>query len=227
MTHMEIQGREISNIYLVDDDPEIREIYELTLEDLHINMQEINKVTSVQELLSKTTANDGFVCDFRLNTKRYSPIDGDIIVSSLYQKKVPAVLCSRDVDTVSSVRRLRHAIPCILNARELNSDTVKTAFEICIKEFSGNFSPLRRPWPTLIRFENIVSQATDSIRVAIVIPGWDSQTMLETDILSNDTAIFNAVQQAFASGTIFRCKALVNLDAESQTDVYIKDWVLV
>jgi CheY-like chemotaxis protein len=226
MHAIKIYDREISRILLVDDDPNIRSLYEFNLEDMNIDTEEIEVVSSVAELLSSINKADGFVCDLNLNSRKYSPVNGDVIVSALYQQNSPAVLCSRDVDNVSSVRRLRHSIPCVLDARELNSDNVRKAFEICIKEFSGEYSVFRKPWPTLIRFENIVLQTNDAVRVAIVIPGWDSQSLVEVDITKTDGTIYDDVMRAFAAGEVYRCKAVVNLEVETSRDLYIKDWNL-
>ncbi|MFK3817033.1 hypothetical protein ACI2KG_10520 [Pseudomonas sp. NPDC089407] len=227
MHAIKIHDREISRILLLDDDPDIRGLYEFSLEDMNVATEEVEVVKSVQALLSQINSADGFVCDLNLNSRKYSPVNGDVIVSALYGKKSPAVLCSRDVDNVSSVRRLRHSIPCVLDARDLNSDNVRSAFEVCIKEFAGQYSTSRKPWPTLIRFENIVLQTNDAVRVAVVIPGWDSQSLVEVDITKADGVIYKNVLQAFKSGDVFRCKAIVNLEVETSRDLYIKDWNLV
>lgn len=227
MQAIKICDREISRILLLDDDPNIRGLYEFNLEGMNVVTEEVEVVNSVNALLSQINQFDGFVCDLNLNSRKYSPVNGDVIVSALYEKKSPAVLCSRDVDNVSSVRRLRHSIPCVLDARDLNSDNVRNAFEICIKEFSGQYSIFRKPWPTLIRFENIVLKTNDAVRVAVVIPGWDSQSLVEVDITKSDGDIYNKVLRAFNSGEVFRCKAIVNLEVETSRDLYIKDWGLV
>lgn len=227
MHAIKIHDREISRILLLDDDPDIRGLYEFSLEDMNVATQEIEVVKSVPALLSQINSADGFVCDLNLNSRKYSPVNGDVIVSALYGQKSPAVLCSRDVDNVSSVRRLRHSIPCVLDARDLNSDNVRSAFEVCIKEFAGQYSTFRKPWPTLIRFENIVLQTSDAVRVAVVIPGWDSQRLIEVDITRADGVIYSNVLQAFNSGEVYRCKAIVNLEVETSRDLYIKDWNLV
>lgn len=227
MQAIKIYDREISRILLLDDDPNIRGLYEFNLEDMNIATEEVEVVNSVHGFLAGISPADGFVCDLNLNSRKYSPVNGDVIVSALYSQKSPAVLCSRDVDNVSSVRRLRHSIPCVLDARDLNSESVRNAFEVCIREFSGDYSVFRKPWPTLIRFENIVLQTNDAVRVAVVIPGWDSQRLVEVDITKGDGDIYFSVLRAFRAGEVFRCKAIVNLEVETSRDLYIKDWNLV
>lgn len=226
MHAIKIHNREISRILLLDDDPNIRSLYEFNLEDMNVDTEEVEVVNSVPAFLAQINHADGFVCDLNLNSRKYSPVNGDVIVSALYRQNSPAVLCSRDVDNVSSVRRLRHSIPCVLDARELNSENVRNAFEVCIKEFAGEYSVFRKPWPTLIRFENIVLQTNDAVRVAVVIPGWDSQSLVEVDITKADGKIYNDVLQAFGAGEVYRCKAIVNLEVETSRDLYIKDWNL-
>lgn len=227
MQAIKIHDREISRILLLDDDPNIRGLYEFNLEDMNVATEEVEVVNSVRGFLAGISHADGFVCDLNLNSRKYSPVNGDVIVSALYSQQSPAVLCSRDVDNVSSVRRLRHSIPCVLDARDLNSESVRNAFEVCIREFSGDYSVFRKPWPTLIRFENIVLQTNDAVRVAVVIPGWDSQRLVEVDITKGDGDIYFSVLRAFRAGEVFRCKAIVNLEVETSRDLYIKDWNLV
>jgi hypothetical protein len=227
MQAVNIEGKDISRVFLIDDDPSVRDLYQFHLDDVHVETEKVVSISGMDQLLQASNDHDGFVCDFHLNNSRYSPINGDVIVSGLYQKKIPAVLCSRDVDTVSSVRRLRHSIPCIIEARDLNVDSIMQSFATCIREFSGNFSKERRPWPTLIRIENIVQRSPTFLRVAVVIPGWEPQSIVEVDILKAEVGLCADIIKAIDGGDVFRCKAQVNLDSESQRDVYVKDWVLI
>lgn len=225
MQALSIEGREISRVFLIDDDPTVREGYDEILYDLNVNKCEIVKIPSLQDLISKSDLHDGYVCDFQLTNTKYSPVNGDIIVSQLYKSKIPAVLCSRNAEMASTVRNLRHAIPCILDARDLNGDNVVTAFSTCIKEFSGKFAKHRRPWPTLVRIESIVLQTPEFSRVAVVVPGWDPHTMIEIDLMRAEMPFYENVIQTLAQGELFRLKASVNLDADGLKDIYIKDWV--
>lgn len=227
MHTVNIEGREISRVFLIDDDPSVRELYEYHLDGFRVNTEEVLHIAGMEQLLKASNDHDGFVCDFHLNNSRYSPINGDVIVSNLYKKNIPAVLCSRDVDTISSVRRLRHSIPCIIEARNLNGESVMDAFATCIREFSGNFSSIRRPWPTLIRIENVVQESSSNLRVAVVVPGWEAQSIIEVDISKAEVGFCADIVQSINSGDVYRCKAQVNLDAESQTDIYIKDWISI
>ncbi|QZX82358.1 response regulator [Metapseudomonas otitidis] len=225
MQTLELHNRSISRILLIDDNPIIREGYEDTIEDLGIRTEEINSIRSLDELLGFTNINDGYICDFHLNGTTYSPVNGDVIVSNLYNMKVPAILCSRDIETAASVRRFRHSIPCILSARELSPDSVVASFETCIQEFSGKYSKERRPWETLLRVESLDSCSDTRARVQLVIPGWDADSLVETEISGEDISFFDKIIAGLNSGEYFRCKAKVNLDACDLKEIYIKDWV--
>lgn len=221
---MQVEGRIISRVLLVDDSPEIRCFYGMSLDDLEAKTEEVESLPDLQNFVSSVSMSDGVVCDLNLNTGFYSKVNGDVIVSTLYGRKSPAVLCSRDAESVSSVRRLRHAIPCLIEAKNLNPDTVNSAFELCLKEFKGEYSFSRKPFPTLIRFENLIFQTDHFIKTAVVIPGWDSGSLVEVDIAPEDGAIYKAVKDAFAHGEIFRCKATVNLQVEVLKDLYVTGW---
>lgn len=227
MQALSIEGREISRVFLIDDDPDVREGYDGILYDLNVRKEEVTKIRNVAELIKFSDWHDGYVCDFQLTNTMYSPINGDVIVSSLYEKKIPAVLCSRNAEMVSSVRSLRHSIPCILDARDLNGDNVVAAFSTCIKEFSGTFSRQRKPWPALVRIENIVISGDGFARVAVVVPGWDPQTMIEIDVYPHQQEFYQLMVDTLNGGDIFRAMAKVNLDAEGLKDIYIKDWALI
>lgn len=225
MHALNLYDREISRIFLVDDNPDIREGYEEAIEDLGVSTEEIISVGSLPDLYNKVGKSDGFICDFHLNSAKYSPVNGDVIVSGLYERKVPAVLCSKDANTAHSVRRFRHSIPRILTARDFTPESVVEAFSVCISEFSGNFSKDRRPWDTLIRFEELISDGGDVARALIAVPGWDYKTLLEIEIAREDIRFYGEIINSLRKGLIFRCKAKVNLDAKVPDDLYVKEWI--
>lgn len=227
MGALNLVDRSISKIFLIDDNPIIREGYEDAIEDLGVETQEITIVSSLDDLYQVASANDGFICDFHLNNALYSPVNGDVIVAGLYERKIPAVLCSRDAETAHSVRRFRHSIPSILSPRELSSDSVLSAFAACINEFSGKYSRERRPWETLVRFEELVFDGGDSARVYIVVPGWDTKALIEIEISRSDISFYEEIVAALRSQQTYRCKAFVNLDAVGMQELYVKDWVSI
>lgn len=225
MNALNLYDREISKIFLIDDNPSVREGYEGAIEDLGVATEEIVSVGDLRDLYSKVGTGDGFICDFHLNSAKYSPVNGDVIVSGLYERKVPAVLCSKDANTAHSVRRFRHSIPRIITARDFSPDSVVEAFTVCIKEFSGEYSLDRRPWNTLIRLEELISDAGEVARVLITVPGWDTKSSLEIEISRQDIYFYDQIISSLAQGEMYRCKAKVNLDARSADDLYVKEWV--
>ena len=225
MSALAFRDRNISRIFLVDDDPAIRGGYEDAIESLGVQTQDVELVSSLGSLLDMAGVNDGFVCDFHLNHSTYSPVNGDVIVSNLYERKIPAILCSRDAEAAHSVRGVRQSIPCILTARDFSPESVMRGFSECIKEFSGEFSKGRRPWEALIRFESLISVSGDGARVLLAIPGWDSDTIFEVDVFKRDIPFFDKLVGVLKAGDIFRCMSRVNLGADEMKDIYIKDWM--
>lgn len=225
MVALNIVDRSVSRILLIDDKANVRELYDDAVWDLGVKTEEIFSVPSLMEFLSGASANDGVICDFHLTSPKYSSVNGDVIVSSLYKKGVPAVLCSFDADTAHSVRRFRHAIPRILTPRELNSAAVVEAFTTCVKEFSGNYSVDRKPWPTLVRFEELLDHRSGLARVLITLPGWDPKMVIDIEISKDDIPFYDDIVTSLESEVGFRCKAKVNLDAKDVGGLYVKDWV--
>ncbi|WP_448195379.1 hypothetical protein [Pseudomonas aeruginosa] len=225
MHALNIHDRSVSRIFLVDDNPSIRESYDDAIYDLGVKTEEVKSVSNIIDLFNNVGTSDGFICDFHLTTSKYSTVNGDVIVSGLYQRGVPAVLCSRDAETAHSVRRFRHAIPRILTARDLNADSVVEAFSECIKEFAGNYSKDRRPWDTLVRFEELTQYEGDIARALITVPGWDPQQTLEIEIARPDMDFYDELISALSNKDPYRCRAKVNLDAKDLGDLYVKEWV--
>lgn len=225
MQILNVGDRDISSVYLVDDDPEIRSSYDLAISDLDIATKDVDSITNVQELVESASRADGFICDFLLTRFRYSPVNGDVIVSNLYKNRIPAVLCSRNADAAVSVRRHRHLIPCILDDQTLNGENLVKSFTTIVDEFNGIYIDKRKPWHALVRVEGIVARHQNYTRVALIIPSWDLNHPVEIDISPTDIPFYTDMVQALEAGDMYRCKAQVNLEAEGTNDVYIKDWI--
>ncbi len=220
--------RTINTVRLIDDDANVRAGYSYFVDDLNIAAEEIDgPITSPQQLIGLfDLKHDAAICDLNLKTKNYSTYNGDEIVSSLYDMKIPAVLCTRWAgDLPEPVRHRRRQIPVVLSTSDLTSDSLRDAFQICINEFAGKFSELRRPWRTLIRVEGGENVGGDHFRLNIVIPAWNPNIGLTFVVPTTGNPVLSNICKK-ATHDIVRIFGQVNLGAEKEEDIYIDGWSL-
>lgn len=223
-----LADRIINTVRLIDDDAHVRAGYSYCVEDLNIAAEEISgPITDCGRLINLFDQNhDAVICDFNLKTKNYSTHNGDEIVSSLYARKIPAVLCTRWAsDLPEPVRHRRRQIPVVLTPNDLTSESLREAFSICINEFSGEFSVLRRPWRTLVRVEGGEDVGGGHFRLNVVIPAWNPSIGLTFVVPTTGNAALSSICKQ-ATSDIVRIFGQVNLGAEKEEDIYIDGWSL-
>lgn len=223
---LNIQDRQIERVVLIDDNADVRKNYGYHVDDLNLQPFSIeNPIRTLDDLLNNFTSDrDGAICDYHLNNSTYSVFNGDEIVKTLYLRKFPALLCSRDSDAPHSIRRLRQYIPNLVFSSDLSSEIIEKSFEISIAEFKGNFRSNRKPYQTLVRIENKDDFQKDCMKVSVVIPGWDTKRMIEIIIKKEETPIFDDIKTSLEYGQDYRAFATVNLGTESPDEIYIHEW---
>lgn len=223
---MKIDSAEIERVVLIDDNPSVRKQYSYSVVDLQLEPIQIDKsFRSVEELISFANfSNAGVICDYHLMSTTYSPFNGDEIVTDFYHRQKPSLLCSRAEEAAYAVRRLRQFIPNVISPSDLSPERVVECFEVCIQEFRGKFLPQRKPYQTLVRIENKEDFKEGAMKVSVVIPGWDSQKMIDIVVQQGDTTIFSEMKRTLDAGDDFRAYATVNLGSESSDEIYIYNW---
>lgn len=224
---LQLEDRTIQNIRLIDDDLGTRTGYRFHVDDLELNaIEETGPINAVEALLKKMDAlHDAVICDLNLKTKNYSPFNGDELVSQFYSHHIPAVLCTRFADELPEpIKHKRRRIPVVLSSSEVNADSIKEAFSMCIQEFAGNFSSQRRPWRAMVRVEGGEAVGGNHYRLNIVLPGWDPKTGLT--IVVPAMGVLKEICSRAEKKEIVRAFAQVNLGAEKASDIYIDEWAL-
>jgi len=219
----------IDRVKLIDDDPEVRALYKYSVEDLELFPEEISGPIGDAGTLIETfdSAADAAICDYNLKSKNYANTDGSVVVSKLYSRNVPAVLCTRWAGHVSDqIRYWRRRIPVVLSPNELNPETLLSAFEVCAKEFGGGFSDFRRPWRAMVRVESAEDAGGGHIRLNLVIPSWKSSVGLSYVVPPQPGAVLQDICRRAMVGEVVRSFGQVNLGVESDEDVYIDDWTM-
>ncbi|WP_186105604.1 hypothetical protein [Burkholderia gladioli] len=223
---LQLIDRVIERVTLIDDDPSVRAGYRLHVEDLNLSSDEIEgPIGNVDDFIEnlKKGAN-GIICDYHLKSRLYSQVDGDVLVSKMYQSKLPVVLCTRWDDAAASIRSRRRYIPIILKPDDLSDKSLRDAFETCVNEFRGVFAEQRRPWKALVRIESARAIAGDGFRLSVIVPAWDSSCGVEVDVVKGENSLFEGLVDDVLAGGIGRAFAQVNLGAESADDLFFSDW---
>lgn len=225
---LNLSDRTIDRVCLIDDKAEVRAMYRYAVEELQLNPHEITgPITDFTDLISSfNSTRDAVICDFQLTAANYARQTGDWLVSGLYNKQIPALLCTRwsGAGLPEEVRFRRRQIPVILSPKDLEPDAIRSAFNTCTEEFSGKFSKARKPWRTLIRIEGAEEHGINHYRVRMVVPSWDPNVGLSFVVPNSDQILTSLVQRAL-NGEIVRAFGQVNLGAESDLDIYIDEWV--
>lgn len=222
-----IQNKLIEKVRLIDDDVGVRQSYKFQVEELNIDAAEVTgPIADIPSLLqSFDTKNNAVICDFNLKVKNYSLINGDEIVSGLYQKNVPVVLCTRADHLPEAIKRRRRHIPVILSPSNLSPENLYQAFEVCIEEFNGDFKAVRKPWRTFLRIEGGELLGNDDLlQVNLVIPEWDPSTLLSFEWYIGQNEALRKVRDGIAHGDIVRIYATVNVGAGGPDDLYVEEW---
>lgn len=213
-----IDGTSIERVVVFDDNPAAREAYTYPLEELHVEPIPVEgpleSVDQVAELLP--TRAGAVLCDYHLTKKNYAAFNGEEIIVRCYEKKIPAVLCTRYTDT-DRLRRHRRSIPVLMRLGDLSPETIVSGFRSCIMEFGGDFQPDRRPWRTLVRVEEVVEEGPTK-SVYVVLPGWDPNKVVRLgleDLPAN-------IQPLAKVGKRFH--AQVNVGADRDDELYFVEW---
>lgn len=223
-----LSDRIIERVCLIDDKADVRTMFRYLVEDLSLIPNEVvGPIGDFDNLIATFDAShDAVICDFQLTAANYAYRTGDWLVSSLYQKRIPALLCTRWAGSglPDEVRFRRRQIPVVLRPNELDPDSIKGAFQVCAEEFSGKYSKIRKPWRALIRIEGAEANGPNHFRLAIVIPSWDPNVGLSFVVPHGASLVLSDIAKRAARGEIVRAFAQVNLGADSDTDVYIDQW---
>jgi len=209
----------IKRVTIIDDDPDVRQSYGFSVEDLALEPILIDG--PVQEpatfLAEITSSANAAICDHHLmKVKSYSSCNGAPLVSEMYKMHFPAILCTKYEDaSIDEIRPLRRNIPVLLNPSDLEPESFEHGIRLCINEFKGEFVPVRRPWRALVRVEDVDDgKGIDSFFV--VVPSWDSNQVIRLfhkDVPEN-------IRSLIVPGK--RLHAMVNLGAERYEEIYFE-----
>ena len=214
-----IEGRSVTRISIVDDDRAVRQSYELSVQELGLQpLNEAGPLGTLEEFAPKVPARaDAAVCDFKLRVKKYAGFDGAALVARWYDSGFPALLCTRyDRASADEIRQFRSKIPVMLTPNDLDPEQIVKGLTICLRELKGAAAPSRQLWPTVVRVEDVDFERSPS--AYLIVPAWNPNESIRL-LLANMPV---EVQGLFKPEA--RLMAQVNLGAESYEDLFFQDW---
>lgn len=218
---LQLVGKKIERITIVDDDANARQAYEFSVEDLGLEplSKEGPLPQSIDSFLKQLLeSSEALLCDYHLKTTVYANFDGDELVGRCYKKGFPAVLCTAYTDfDVTLMRSRRRFIPVLLKPDEVEPDAIARGLENCLNEFNNEFLPSRKPWRTLVRVEEVEEDSNQKY-FYVVVPGWDTRKKIR--LYFDDLP--STMHKVIKAGKRFH--AQVNVGAEIDGDLYFDGW---
>jgi hypothetical protein len=148
--------------------------------------------------------------------RNYAGFNGAETVALMYQNQFPAVLCTRyEQSSIDEMRRFRRFIPVLMKPNELTPGSLVKGFEICINEFTDNYSTHRKPWRTLVRVDDLDEE---NGYFYVIVPAWDPNQIIRI----RKTDLPKKVLEKL--GRKSRFHALVNVGAELHQEIYFDNW---
>ena len=208
----------LHKVAVIDDEPEVRASYADYLEDLGWEpVDEPGPLGRLDRFVEKSRRHShAAICDHRMRISNYAGFDGAQLVSRYYQKRFPALLCTRFEDDIDEIRPHRKYIPILLNWEDLmDPDTIRFSFERLFAELRGEIPPSRRPWRTLIHVCDVDRQRGF---FHFFVPGWNPHKGLRLRIRD----IPRDVQPHLHDDSWLH--AHVNIGAENHEDLFFERW---
>ena len=219
-----IAKRSIQKISIIDDQALVRESYEFSVEDL--GLESVSETGPLDEKLPNcvkavSQRADAAICDYNLKLNAYSSFNGAELAAEFYKMQFPAVLCTKWYPAViDEMRQYRRFIPSLVDPASLDPTSIKTGIESCIREFGGDYRPVRRPWRAMIRIEDIRQTDGGSEFAFVVVPAWSSNQVVRLPT----TLIPPEILKKLGAGS--RLHAKVNLGAVGNEELFFEAWEL-
>jgi CheY-like chemotaxis protein len=217
---VQLADRTINRIAIIDDQADVRASYEFNVEDLGLeSVSEAGPLDSLVNVVAGMAGkSDAAICDYNLKVRDYSTFNGAELVAELYKTFFPALLCTKwHTASIDEMRQFRRYIPTLIDPAALDPSSIRDGLEVCIREFGGDFAPIRKPWRALIRVEDVRgSQGTPFVYV--IIPSWNTKEVVRLTKEVFPPELFPRLRPGA------RLHARINLGAESHEELFFEEW---
>jgi hypothetical protein len=218
---LQLLSREIDETLIVDDQQDARDAYEETVEDAQLTpILERGPVEGgAEQYFARVREGPATaaLCDQLLAHRNYARFEGAEFVARCTMHGFPAVLCTNYDELMDDIRPFRRWIPSLQKPHEMGVHEFVGGLEECVHEIEQGFRPHRKPWRTMIK---VVEVHADERRFMLEVPAWSS-TVVPLKFRNIPDEIIACLAPDF------RCRARVNLEAETLDDIYFCEWQLV
>jgi hypothetical protein len=217
---VKIVGKDIDRFLVIDDDEAMRETEVDLISDMGVDAVSVTgPLGPISYFIDyKCGGADAAIADFHLRPFDYASFDGAELVAAWYDRRFPALLCTRfEQSDIDEIRVFRKRIPVLLTPDNLNIDNIMKGVETTLNEFEGEYLASRRGWRTLVRIEEIDIKAGF---IYLIIPAWNPNDGIKLRTISWPKHI------ADLSRLPISLYAEVNLNAEKQEELYLDNWAL-
>jgi hypothetical protein len=222
---LKLLDREISKVYVIDDDSDSREGYGLTVEEIDVEtVLQNERVDDISRFLLVIGNQDAVVSDHHLKkSSSYFPMNGANFIHKCYERHIPSVLVTKyEMASYHEIRPFKRNIPVVLTPEQFNPDSLIKALELCVTEFKGSFSQTRKTWKTLVRFDDVIKDDANNKTVAMaILPSWNRNLVINLKMMELPEEI-----QKIAEADL-RLYAHVNIDAEDPYELYFQNWEII
>jgi len=218
---IQILARTISRMSVVDDQEQVRAVYEFVLDDLKVEaVSEAGPFQSLAKCVEDIRKrSDAAICDLNLKVRDYSTFNGAELVAAFYKTAFPAVLCTKWYSaSIDEMRPFRRFIPSLVEPEKLDTTSITAGIESCIREFEGKFLAARRPWRTLVRVEDIRPVGQGANFLFVIVPAWNSNQVVKLPAEIVPAPILKELKAGV------RLHAKVNLGANSNEELFFEEW---
>ncbi|SRR6266567_623494 len=212
--------REITRVGIVDDQEDARGAYKWTIEDADLEpVDEPGPLPSLWEFAAGVAGRaDAAICDFKLTIRNYAAFTGAELVAHWYERKFPALLCTRyDEAAQEEIRAHRPRIPVVVAPDALDTEQLLRGIELCVAELDEGPGPERKPWRAQVHVLDGPDHDSGGF-FFVELPGWHSPEVFRLRLQDLEAEVQERVAPAA------RLHAHVNLGAEDSHEVYFDAW---
>ncbi len=173
---LELGGRRIETVAIVDDDPKSRDSLAMCVDDSPIKPfplgGPLGSIEAVYRLIQSEA--QGCICDHQLQTRGpYARFSGAELAAWNNRHGLPSVLCTRFIESDTQMPLIRgylKDLPVLRRPEQLEEpEHILEALEVCVAELSGSLTPERRSWRTQVVVEQL--DAMDRT-LSVSLPAW-------------------------------------------------------
>lgn len=173
---LEVGGRQIETVAIVDDDPASRATLAMCVDDSPVRSFSVRGPLTEVEAASRMIRLEaqGCICDHQLQAHGpYARFPGAALAAWNNRHGLPSVLCTRFLGSDAQMPLIRgflKDLPVLRRPEQLEEpEDIVEALGDCVSELIGAFRPERRSWRTQVVVERL---DPNDRTISVSLPAW-------------------------------------------------------